>query len=205
MAPPIAPVKPRRRWVPWAAAYASAAATLAIVLLVTAVARAEPIAFIGGGYGVSGPTAVAVPAEFGDGYNVVRFAEGAPFTVKFHMGNAGGYAVKVRDIPVDDSAYSEVTGIRMGPALHRSETPAARMTPFAPFRLEPGKTRWIEIDYRFYDPCPGVSSEDGASLGLARIPVTYRAFGITRHTTFEFPHQIYVVASGESCPASRTR
>jgi len=225
--PPSAPAQPRRRWIPWVAAYLSCALIAGLSWAGFGLANYSPVGFAGGGSFVDEhPTQprpsfvrtfpkerlradkrdksmVTLDDSVAGSHSayIVTFTRGREFSFGFDFTNSGRWGVTVIGIPLHlkNHPYFVDTGVYMSLTEGDRLVPPP-VVPLKPFALAPGHSRWIEVRFRFRD-CGNVQV-DNAHAGYSSFdtfPVSFRFLGLTRHEDFKLPETLAIKAGGSGC------
>lgn len=126
------------------------------------------------------------------------YADGQRFGYGFTLVNHGSFPVTIEriSVPWGGPEYefpAEPTGVRIGKGIrpYSFYAKGGHGVPFEPFVLRPDEYRAIWMQNRFVHCSPG----DGGMI-IGNVDVTFRVFGITRHTTLSSGYTIETRGTG---------
>ena len=196
--PTASPPKRRRRWL----LVAGAAVAVGLICGVgTFWSNYDPLcADCGGVGGVLGPNVQRLgdfTSPRGDGFSAYRVTHvpGQTFSFWFTITNDGPVGVTITRIGTAPTPFEALSFVSVRISNQEGGTAPDRTRSFAPFSL-PGRGAVDLLATVRMEGCYG----QGAATGLAGIPVSFRLFGVTRHTTVYPDESIEVVGrAAEHC------
>jgi len=136
-----------------------------------------------------------VENSFGTDVNVA-YEAGAPLHGFFGLYNDGRRTVTIEAVPPRGFYYWAFDGAALSNDS-RTALAGRDYVPFHPFRLRPGETRYVRLDFHSASCDPA-----GLQSGFSRIrslPVRYRTLGVTRSATVPFDEVTIAVRTSGIC------
>jgi hypothetical protein len=187
--PPQTPVRPRavaeapRRWPRRIAAIGMLLVLVVAAIVGVWIANLEPVSTGTAGYAIAGH-GLHVTHRDVDALGVqgsvqtVRMQRNMTFRYRFSITNTGPVPITVVDVGSEDPQQISTRVVAAKPSLVTSPRPAG-FGPFAPFRLAPGQVAGLTMQVHV---APDVCYMQGSFAAWYEEPMTFRVFGITRHT-----------------------
>jgi hypothetical protein len=136
-----------------------------------------------------------VENSFGTDVNVA-YQAGAPFHGFFGLYNAGPRTVTIEAVPTQGFYYWAFDGAALSNDS-RTALAGRDYVPFHPFRLRPGETRYLRLDFHTAT-CDPAGLQSGSSR-IRSLPLRYRTLGVTRTATVPFDQVSIAIATIGRC------
>ncbi len=201
--PPQTPVRPRavaeapRRWARRLAAIGVLAVLVLAVVVGVWIANSEPLSTGPVGFAIAGH-GLHVTHRDVDALGVKGSVQTVPmqrdmtFRYRFSITNTGPVPITVVDAGSEDPQQISTKLVAAKPMLMAAPGPAERFGPFAPFRLAPGEVAGLTMQVHV---APDVCYMQGSFAAWYEEPMTFRVFGITRHTVVNTGTEIRLVGT----------
>ena len=188
--PPQTPVRPRavaeapRHWHRRLAAIGVLALLVVAAVVSIWIANVEPVSTGPVGFAISG-RGLHVTHRDVDALGVQGSIQTVPmqrnmtFRYRFSITNAGPVPITILDVGSQDPQQISTKLVAAKPELLAAPGPAEGFGPFAPFRLAPGEVAGLTMQVHV---APDVCYMQGSFAAWYQEPMTFRVFGITRHT-----------------------
>jgi hypothetical protein len=134
--------------------------------------------------------------SFGTDVNVA-YEAGAPLHGFFGLYNHGRHTVTIQGIAPRGLSFWAFDGAALSTDW-RTALAGRDYGPFRPFRLRPGETRFLRLDFHTARCDPAGLQTNGSSRIVA-LPVRYRTLGVTRTATVPFDQLSIGIGSPGIC------
>jgi hypothetical protein len=205
--PPQTPVRPRsiaeapRRWLKVLLGVATALILVLVSGALSWVTNVEPFARGSLAYGISDPSVHVVRRNVdalgvSGSVQTVEMRRGMRFAYRFSIRNAADVPVTIVDVGTHDgNGDIVVRPLRANTEPLIDQRLTGGFGPFEPFQLAPGAEAAIAVEVHVgADACYASNT----FAGIWELPVTYRIFGVTRHSWVDTGTEVRLAGNRET-------